>query len=432
MSRKDPEGAVPQVEPKEKAGYVTQTRAYKVITPLYGGGEETGKADSITVVRGTEVRGHLRFWWRATRGGAFDGDLQKMKQREEEIWGSSGEKGKHGPSRISVRIVDWQKGNLIQKKEISTKQGKQQVEIADPKSPWSYVAFPLRKDEKKPAGSVLMDVFFKLIVTYPNDLTKDIEAALWAWETFGGIGARTRRGFGALQCTEGEHSPLPALQNVKEMIGNGLNEYVASGHWPVGVPHLKRDLRFKITAKKDVALSAWESVFSSLQKFRQQRYESKYGLSQWPEANAIRKLHEKDAKLPKETPNVVVVERFPRAKFGLPIQFNMPHDKELPETLSLQGRRIENGKDKWYDRLASPLILRPIACSDGAVGLAAILEWEPMDSNDSPYTPPGGLVLKGGANDYPVKSDLTSAEASQIPPLHGQTDVLQAFLDFLK
>ena len=104
MSRPDPKSP-PAVLPNEKTGWVKQTRKYKVITPLYGGGEETQKADSITTVRATEVRGHLRFWWRATRGGAFNGNLKEMKKREEELWGSSGEKGKPGPSTVIVNVI---------------------------------------------------------------------------------------------------------------------------------------------------------------------------------------------------------------------------------------------------------------------------------------------------------------------------------------
>ena len=39
-------------------------------------------------------------------------------------------------------------------------------------------------------------------ITYPTQWSAEIEAALWAWETFGGLGARTRRGFGALHLLE--------------------------------------------------------------------------------------------------------------------------------------------------------------------------------------------------------------------------------------
>ena len=108
MSRPAPKSPPPAVAKGERTGWVKQNRTYKVITPLFGGGEETQKADSITTVRATEVRGHLRFWWRATRGGEFGGSLEKMKESEDAIWGSSAEKGKPGASdvKIAVRIIN--------------------------------------------------------------------------------------------------------------------------------------------------------------------------------------------------------------------------------------------------------------------------------------------------------------------------------------
>ncbi|MEA3350851.1 MAG: type III-B CRISPR module RAMP protein Cmr1, partial [Chloroflexota bacterium] len=70
-------------------------------------------------------------------------------------------------------------------------------------------------------------------------------------------------------------------------------------------------------------------------------------------------------------------------------------------------------------------ILRPIACSDdAAVGLAVILK--------GPRTPPGGLILKNAPGNPSVKSDLNKAEANKIPPLNGEPDVLEAFLQYLK
>ena len=64
-------------------------RKYELITPLFGGGVEAGKNDNITPISGKVIRGHLRFWWRATRGGQFNGDLEAMKAREAEIWGAA-------------------------------------------------------------------------------------------------------------------------------------------------------------------------------------------------------------------------------------------------------------------------------------------------------------------------------------------------------
>ena len=88
------------------------------------------------------------------------------------------------------------------------------------------------------------------------------------------------------------------------------------------------------------------------------------------------------------------------------------------------------GGTEGYQRLASPLILRPLACEGGrASGLTVILEGTCVEHV------PGGLVLKesvGEKKKHAVNSELTTKEASEIGPLRGNTDVLDAFLKLLK
>lgn len=453
-------GAIP-INQKVDSNTIIQTRTYKLITPLFGGGAETQRPDAITTVRATEVRGHLRFWWRATRGGMYGGDLAKMKEAEEKIWGSAAQKGKAGYSQVKLNIVLIQKKDPVSKQEVEfydkkTKTKKKVlVDIGDPKSTWSYVAFPLREQinkqtgKKIPAGSVLgAGIEFELELTYSKTVKDEVEPALWAWETFGGIGARTRRGFGALQCTK-ENGKTIMPPNRADVNESYLSKYLmTNGKWSTGVPHLKKKPKFKISKIKGTQIEVWEHIFGTLQKFRQQRYGSKHGLSQWPEANEIRRYHDINVKFPEkeneeetkgEKTDIVLVEKFPRAKFGLPIQFNMPHDENIVEKkIELHGKKLTD--KKYIDRLASPLIIRPIACIDGkeesAVGIAVVLEWEKIDTNET-YTPPGGLFLSSEIKgDFPVESNLEDDEVINIEPLNlsgkPQPDVLQAFLNYLK
>lgn len=424
MPRRDSNQAPPQVIVKKDPNIITETRRYKVITPLYGGGVEPGKADPITVVRVSEIRGHLRFWWRATRGGAFNGDLQKMREAEEKIWGSAGGKGKPGPSKVVVSLTQHERGKLVSKAKDSNGR---QVDYGDVKSPYGYVAFPLRETKDQAAGSVRENVSFTLKIRYPRYVADDVLSALWAWETFGGIGARTRRGFGALQKIDSKS--IPDANQMENAIREALISHVVpNGQWPPGVPHLSPESTIITTRQKESVEDAWQVLFNALKEFRQicARYDGKtgqrsaYGLSRWPEANAIRKFLRLSPRFPANVTHTVI-EKFPRAVFGLPIGFEMHHDDN--KKLELQGR--DN------DRLASPLILRPIACSDGAVGLAVLLEWDPVNS-DEPYTPPGGLRLTGEKVNKVVQSKLSQTEVQQIPVLDGNPDVLQAFLDYLK
>lgn len=454
MSRSEPEKNPPTKSMDVKReGWITEIRKYKVITPLFGGGAKPQEADEITVVRATEVRGHLRFWWRATRGGQWKGNLTKMKHHEEEIWGSPAEKGKPGPSKIIVRVVAPEKEKVPNKiKQIDSYNDK--VEIGEPKSPWGYVAFPLKKNirQKKPAGSVIEEgLEFTVELKYPEDqkIEIEIEEALWAWETFGGIGARTRRGFGAIQLIEKTRNgktvgfDKSTRDDVRKSIAGHLGKYVQDSYsWGAGVPHLPLDLaRIKVVAEdksKDSPTTfreskyAWKFLFDKLKEFRQAR--KGFGRSYWPEPDAIRRLPGMTT-TSKHSKRLDHIDKFPRAQFGLPIVFkfkdgpeadNPPNPPDPPETM-LQGAE--------HDRLASPLILRPIACSDGAVGLAIVLDWKLVNSTEK-YSPPNGLILKGVPGHSPsVQSELSPADLSsiRIDSLKGKTnDVLQAFLNYLE
>ena len=78
--------------------YETLELDIQVVTPMFGGGVEAGVPDPVTLIRPLSIRGHLRFWWRATRGAAFT-TTKELKQRETEIFGNT-----EHPSAITVRV----------------------------------------------------------------------------------------------------------------------------------------------------------------------------------------------------------------------------------------------------------------------------------------------------------------------------------------
>src|SRR5437870_636220 len=95
MSKRDQpkRKAPPAVTPRLQEHIVIQERVYTLITPLFGGGAMAGERDEVTVIRGTEIRGHLRFWWRACYGGRYK-DVGEMKWVEDRIWGAASKQQK--------------------------------------------------------------------------------------------------------------------------------------------------------------------------------------------------------------------------------------------------------------------------------------------------------------------------------------------------
>lgn len=445
---------------KTQAKIVVQTRQYKLITPLFGGGVKPGVNDLDNLIRATEIRGQLRFWWRAIRGGQpqFEGKLAKMKAFEDEIWGAASntqkpeegekkEKGWRGTVQIEVEILN---GGKSKKPFIPQWNAKRTKVIApsDPDVP-GYAAFPLRppEDELKSATRLGKpeDVFvedlregieFLLSLSFPEKWSTEVNAALWAWETFGGVGARTRRGFGALllekinrKDVEDNILPPDDAAAAKTWITKKIAEFQKQqGKTLTNVPRIHAAINICVLGPYSRPANAWQKLIGRLHDFRQQRYDFKagksspFGKSLWPEANALRRrLHPNQARnSPPDT--------FPRAAFGLPIVFHLAHERPS-QTITLQG--IEKESERW----ASRLILKPLPCRGKQfLGLAALL--------DGSELPAEGLALVRDENRNErlgptIAADQTKIRTEELPQLlkdaiGDETDILRAFLNYLK
>jgi len=426
--RKQPVSPPQTITPKQLDNVVTQVREYRLITPLYGGGVIPNEADPVTVVRATEVRGHLRFWWRACRGGMFDGNAEEMWKKENEIWGKAHKKGEEPTLlketiQIVAAIDPLRQGKLIKPLFMQKRQPTFINGIP------AYAAFPLQPDKearKEPNPHIpdlLKDVYFTLTISYPQIHSKDVAAALWAWETFGGLGARTRRGFGALQllAIDGKSCEMPSVYDMERWIRESLSLHVDSGIFPDNFPHLSEDIQLVITNPTKDPLLAWNGLIDSLRNFRQYRGAMRRTI--WPEAKAIRSLLGNEAQSH--------LRKFPRAAFGLPIIFHFTGANAPIDNITLKEQG-ENKKEESKERFASPLILRPFLCNDNrAVGLALLLEGSRVDL--------GHLVLEEQEKQreqnkilHYVQGTLTKPEAQNIEILKGETDVLQAFMQSFK
>ncbi len=128
------------------------------------------------------------------------------------------------------------------------------------------------------------------------------------------------------------------------------------------------------------------------------------------------------------------IDKFPRAAFGLPIIFQFKdRDEHNPDNPSKDPRQTVL-QLATSERLASPIILKPLACRDGAyVGLALILEGTGIEEEQ--------LMLKtqGQAKEWPVKAafdqgeSLVVANENSTSPIriNSQINALQAFLKYL-
>ena len=405
-------GKTPPARPKEvpTPGF-SQTYSISVVTPLFGGGVKAGEVDREHPVRGTAIRGHLRFWWRATCGRKFSSS-QELYHRESQIWGDT---EKASPVRISVFLT--KQGTPKPCAEIP--QGKS---FAKPNKGYpGYVLFPFHGGKGVQPAQGLSGVSFDLHVSGPEDLKEDIVASLRAWVCLGGLGARTRRGVGSLYC-KGLSPEGPDLSGwMKKNLGDLVAE---KSPWPLA----SRAILLGKTPKEPSQV--WEDVAGIYRDFRQKEgvgrnpgQGGRPGRSRWPEADSIRRLlgtyspeHAPDSSKPKES--------FPRAVFGLPIITHFKDERTGDPGDTQLYPKI--GRDK-KDRMASPLIIKPLAIAeDKAVPMIVVL--------NAPL--PDRIVLEKGRDVWEGGMDsVVDSRAASYPnsPMAGRSktgDALEAFMAY--
>lgn len=443
--------ACPPPNPRGKGTSIERTYRIELITPMFGGGVVTGETDLKFPIRPTAIRGHLRHWWRIVKGTLL-GD--KMWQREEEIFGSV-----DFPSPLSVEVLKQPTIELVA------------PEYGDRFGPIAYALFPAVENNQK---VVKHGKSFEIRLNWEcqeslvkhrevqniarikskrkplpdlvEDISSDITLAVDAWLMFGGVGARTRRGCGALWCTNSSQE----LTNLPVHVLKGKS--------------------------KSSALEAWKSAVKAYQQFRQTPRGAKHkktiqtssgprqievpGRSQWPEADSIRvitgcALRGAAAGNPSGIPPDVnpndhstpVVPKeylpaFPKAVLGLPINFHFAdgpgkhkpgHSDKDPQDCQLIPVLPTNASTNSSDgRMASPVITRPLHIN-GCWHPAIII---------LPHELPEGITFRlegkrSRSNGTDVAYDLSAQKVydpslSGLKVMRGKASAIEALVDYVK
>jgi CRISPR-associated protein Cmr1 len=168
------------------------TAEFSLNTPLFSSGADSARPE----LRTTEIKAALRFWWRAMNYGlvsAPGGSIQKLAEREAQLFGST-----KGQSPFLLRVIE------------------NKIDVGSPilattlvpNMAARYLGYGLTEiDNTRPipragrqAGS---DKTFILALTIKgqaidNGYEPEYIAALKLFGLFGGLGYRSRRGFGSL------------------------------------------------------------------------------------------------------------------------------------------------------------------------------------------------------------------------------------------
>ncbi|MEJ5297979.1 MAG: type III-B CRISPR module RAMP protein Cmr1 [Armatimonadota bacterium] len=405
-----------------------------LITPMFGGSTEAGQVDPDRPVNAKSIRGHLRFWWRACRAGQF-ASAEDMFRREAEIWGAAGEYGTDGKPVLGQGAVDLEvaikeRGQPVpcatyrkQKRDPTQYQSMPQFNDEYP----AYALFPfqgkLAKDRRGievPPTKCLERLTFVLRLSVPGGVREEVDCALRAWILFGGVGARTRRGCGALAQAPPSDKWLHGLADLFSPHGRA--------EWAM-FPQLGGSC--VLLGERQNHLQAWSTAVNLMRDFRQRPdfarnpgRDNRPGRSRWPEPDSIRDVRRQWAE--GHEPSHPARPFYPRADLGLPIVFHFKDgnrgDPQDPDpTLEAAG------KDKT--RMASAIILKPVAISESqSVPLVLLLNTPHIYDEAAP-----GAKLKEVRGQSIARTELlNAAKAGQVAPMKGEPDVRKAFLNFAR
>jgi CRISPR-associated protein Cmr1 len=346
----------------------------RVVTPLFSGDDAEG-GDPIRV---PSIRGALRFWFRAVAAGHGVTDLVELWNQEEAVFGST-----RKPSPIALRVRNAPKPSHERRPQWAVlSDGKDCPEIAyllglGLWKPGTSNESGLQRQFVK-RGSFDLDVRFG----GSEEVNCRFMHALWAWLTFGGLGARTRRGFGQLQ--------------VENTTGNFPGLWEEQHLRPPGTEAGWRDLfdRPWVREMEEVNDHGWRQSISAEQTGQDHATSSarpSEELPEWPMLRApwwrgrllggnqpslqaalthagkewrsfmLTRTAERGLSTP-EWMNAIIGtdDRFPRAVLGLPVTYYRKpsgDQSEFKTTVQADGGEL---------RRASPVWLRPVQSDKGS------------------------------------------------------------------
>ena len=318
---------------------------YRVVTPMFCAGADPRRAE----LRVPSFKGVLRFWWRALAWSRLGGDLRAIQQQEDCLFGSA----RGGQSSVTLRVDMATHPTVVSAGDRLTSSAASEGPVGEGARYLGYGVMLTRACLRAP-----FDFTIRMRSRGLSDsLLETLEQALIAAGVFGGMGARSRKGYGSLnllslRTDEVERWRRPHsfsdLQNRIETLRrdgsrSGSPEFTAFSQ---GTRHLL----LESDSREPMALL--DRVGRELVRYRSWGHNGKvFGTTQaernFPDDHDLMKRRHRD-KHPR------------RIAFGLPHNYGKQQDQQV-------------GPSDKFDRRSSPLFIHIHQCSDALVAVLSFL-----------------------------------------------------------
>lgn len=337
----------------------------ELVCRQYGGGAAAGKVDLDQWLRPSAVRGALRFWWRALNAHRYT-SIAELRAGEGELFGTQAAEGLPGPGKLGVTVV-----------AIPRKPGECKPWSVSPGDALGGAYFPAQGMGREPSALLEPGASASISIDYiglTEGQQNQIRHALAAYILFGGSGARTRRGAGALCLASADDARRIGAPYNRESLEQWCREIVRERS-PLEVFCIGSRVGIYLAADTHKSgEKAQQNLLKMWREFRQDRKhpetwtgskDGDWGRTQWPEADAIRLLADTHARWEDGTnhePETRNAKRAPRAHLGLPIGMKFKDDNL---------KEFDRDSRQWVPKRPHPTRGRLLSVEPQAVELVA-------------------------------------------------------------
>ncbi|MDO5623714.1 MAG: hypothetical protein Q4G71_03400 [Pseudomonadota bacterium] len=197
-----------------------------------------GNAQQSAQWRTPPIKALLRQWWRVAVAWQIDYDVEKLRERENALFGVAADGDKSSKSLVRLRLSHWSKGKLedwprhgtVFHPEVKNSHIGSDLYLGF--GPLGYTGATTIKH--KPAIHAGDSATLRL--SMPEEHAQDIATALWLMHQYAALGGRSRNGWGSLCLTPAdEHTPPLQGRPIKEWTRDWNKALTLD--WPHAIGH---------------------------------------------------------------------------------------------------------------------------------------------------------------------------------------------------
>ena len=325
---------------------------FRVTTPMFCGGADAKNAE----LRLPSLKGVLRYWWRALAWSDCDGDLGKIKKKEDDLFGSA----EGGQSRVQMRFLKSPSPSLCDAGQVLRAPG---VGYGT-----RYLGYGVMKagELTRACSGHGLDFTVQMRVSSASEPSVALlKSAVIAVGCLSGIGAKSRKGYGSLTIrslvVDKESFPTPSsLMELRTTIAGLYQQHRVScggSEYPEYTAFSRHARHVLLTSGKREPLGMLDLVGREVIRYRSWGREGKI-LGQHESEKNFKDDHD----LMKDVETGGRPDKHPeRVAFGLPHNYGPRQCQQVGPS------------DKYLDRRASPLFIHIHECVEGPVAVLSFL-----------------------------------------------------------